>query len=119
MSTLRPVRSKRIFDFLGALALGLILSPFILVIALLIRLEGQPVVFRHKRVGRHGKVFHCLKFRTMAPNAEQLLRDLLKAHPELRDEWTQIINCAMTRASLPWADSCVAPAWMNCRSSGT
>jgi undecaprenyl-phosphate galactose phosphotransferase len=85
----RPVRSKRIFDFLGALALGLILSPFILVIALLIRLEGQPVVFRHKRVGRHGKVFHCLKFRTMAPNAEQLLRDLLKAHPELRDEWTQ------------------------------
>ncbi len=34
-------------------------------------------------------MFRCLKFRTMVPNAEQVLRDLLRAHPELRDEWTE------------------------------
>ncbi len=81
--------SKRIFDLVGALLLGTVLSPFILAIALMIRLEGLPVLFRHKRVGHQGKTFRCLKFRTMAPNAEQTLRDLLREHPELRDEWTE------------------------------
>lgn len=80
---------KRIFDLAGALLLGILLSPFILVISALIRLEGLPVLFWHKRIGRGGKVFYCLKFRTMAVNAEQVLRDLLEAHPEMRDEWTQ------------------------------
>jgi Undecaprenyl-phosphate galactose phosphotransferase WbaP len=81
--------SKRIFDLAGALLLAVLLSPFIVVISALIRIEGLPVLFWHKRIGRGGKVFFCLKFRTMALNAEQILRDLLEAHPEMRDEWTQ------------------------------
>ena len=84
-----PDYGKRIFDLAGALLLGILLSPFILVISALIRLEGLPVLFWHKRIGRSGKVFYCLKFRTMAVNAEKVLRDLLEAHPEMRDEWTQ------------------------------
>jgi exopolysaccharide production protein ExoY len=80
---------KRAFDVAGSVFFGLLLSPLILAIVILIRLEGEPVLFRHKRVGRSGKVFHCLKFRTMVRNAEQVLRDVLREHPELRDEWTQ------------------------------
>ncbi|MDP9083125.1 MAG: sugar transferase [Pseudomonadota bacterium] len=81
--------AKRAFDIIGALFLGLLFSPLILAIVTLIRIEGQPVLFWHKRIGRNGRPFHCLKFRTMVRNAEQVLRQLLNEHPELRDEWTK------------------------------
>jgi Undecaprenyl-phosphate galactose phosphotransferase WbaP len=81
--------AKRFFDIVGALLIGALFSPFILAVVAIIRLGGQPVLFRHKRIGRHGRVFDCLKFRTMVPDAEHVLRDLLRNHPELRDEWTE------------------------------
>lgn len=80
---------KRAFDVVGATVLGLLLSPLILIIVTLIRIEGEPILFRHKRIGRNGRVFHCIKFRTMVRNAEEVLRQLLNEHPELRDEWTE------------------------------
>jgi undecaprenyl-phosphate galactose phosphotransferase len=80
---------KRAFDMVAAAFFGVLLSPLILIIALMIRTEGEPVLFRHRRVGENGRVFHCLKFRTMVHNAEQVLRDVLRDHPELRDEWIQ------------------------------
>ncbi len=80
---------KRVFDIVGAVLIAALFSPFILAVVVIIRLGGQPILFRHRRIGRHGKMFDCLKFRTMVPNAEQVLRDLLRKHPELRDEWTQ------------------------------
>ncbi len=64
--------AKRVFDlvFAGTLLL-LICSWLFPLIALLIRADSRgPVFFRQKRVGRHGKLFHCLKFRTMYPNDE-------------------------------------------------
>src|SRR5271165_2729182 len=85
----RTYNAKRAFDIIGAITLGLLLSPLILVIIALIRIEGQPVLFWHRRIGRNGRPFHCLKFRTMVRNAEQVLRHLLNEHPELRDEWTK------------------------------
>jgi Undecaprenyl-phosphate galactose phosphotransferase WbaP len=85
----RPIREalKRVFDVLGAVLLGIILAPFILAIAALLRREGGPVIFRHRRVGRNGKAFDCLKFRSMVPDADRVLRALLEAHPELKAEW--------------------------------
>jgi len=80
---------KRAFDIIGALILALVFSPLIIALTIIIRLEGGTALFRHPRVGREGKVFHCLKFRTMVSNAEEVLRDLLAKHPEIRDEWTQ------------------------------
>jgi undecaprenyl-phosphate galactose phosphotransferase len=80
--------AKRAFDIVGAVFLGLLLSPLILAIITFIRIEGQPVFFWHKRIGRNGRSFHCVKFRTMVRNAENVLRHLLNEHPELRDEWT-------------------------------
>lgn len=78
---------KRAFDLAGAMLIGLVFSPLLAVIALLLHLEGGAVIYRHERVGRHGRKFGCLKFRTMVPNAERLLASLLENHPELKAEW--------------------------------
>ncbi|HKW67410.1 MAG TPA: exopolysaccharide biosynthesis polyprenyl glycosylphosphotransferase [Terriglobales bacterium] len=62
--------SKRAFDFAAASALLLLLSPLLLAIALLVRLDSAgPVLFRQQRVGRHGKLFQVYKFRTMHAGA--------------------------------------------------
>jgi exopolysaccharide production protein ExoY len=85
----RPFREslKRIFDIVGACLLGIIFTPFILVIAVLLKREGGGVIFRHRRIGRNGQVFDCLKFRSMVPNADRVLRELLEQRPELKAEW--------------------------------
>jgi len=59
-------------------ALGLLaISPFLLVIALWIKLyDGGPVFYEQARVGRDGKKFGCLKFRSMVVNADQMLEEL-------------------------------------------
>ena len=68
---------KQVIDFLGA-GLGiLLLSPLMLGIALLIRLDSPgPVFFRQARLGRGGKSFKVYKFRTMEANAEKRLQEL-------------------------------------------
>jgi lipopolysaccharide/colanic/teichoic acid biosynthesis glycosyltransferase len=65
----------RTFDLLAA-ALGLlILLPFLLVIALVIKLEGLgPVFFRQVRIGKGGRPFRIWKFRTMVVEAERTER---------------------------------------------
>jgi exopolysaccharide biosynthesis polyprenyl glycosylphosphotransferase len=66
--------AKRILDIVGA-GVGLILfSPIMLITAIVLRLrEGSPVLFRQQRVGFHGRPFTIYKFRTMVPDAEQML----------------------------------------------
>ncbi len=78
---------KRGIDLAGAVALGVLLLPSIVVIALLLRRQGGPVIYRHRRIGRDGQSFDCLKFRSMFPDAERRLRELLDRHPELEEEW--------------------------------
>jgi Undecaprenyl-phosphate galactose phosphotransferase WbaP len=78
---------KRVLDVIGATALGLIFCPLIVAIAILLRREGGPVIFAHRRVGRDGKAFDCLKFRSMVPDADRVLREVLEQHPELKAEW--------------------------------
>ena len=64
--------AKRIVDIVISLVGLIVLSPVLLVVALNIRLrEGPPVLFRQARVGLHGRLFECLKFRTMTPDAEE------------------------------------------------
>jgi Undecaprenyl-phosphate galactose phosphotransferase WbaP len=78
---------KRIVDIAGVAVLGLVFSPLAFAIAILLRREGGPIIFRHSRVGRDGKIFDCLKFRTMVPDADRVLREMLERQPELRAEW--------------------------------
>ena len=68
---------KRAFDLLGAGLTLLVFAPVMAVIALAIRIESRgPVFFRQTRVGRDGKRFEILKFRSMVPGADELKRDL-------------------------------------------
>lgn len=80
---------KRLLDIIGALSLALLLSPLLLVVGLVLVRDHGPILYRHTRTGRHGKTFGCLKFRTMVPNAEQVLRDLLHKDPALQLEWNR------------------------------
>lgn len=73
-----------------ALLLLLMLSPLMLLVTFLIwRRDGAPVLFAHYRVGHDGKLFRCMKFRTMLRNSEQVLSDLLRDDPQAREEWAR------------------------------
>lgn len=80
---------KRLLDLGGAVVLAVVFSPLMLVIFVLMHRSGGSVIYRHRRVGRDGKYFECLKFRTMVPNADQVLRDLLEGDPALKGEWVR------------------------------
>jgi Undecaprenyl-phosphate galactose phosphotransferase WbaP len=80
---------KLAFDLTAASALALSLSPVFLVFALLIMRDGGSVVYRHRRIGRGGRAFDCLKFRTMAPDAERRLQVLLAIDPQAAAEWRE------------------------------
>jgi exopolysaccharide biosynthesis polyprenyl glycosylphosphotransferase len=69
--------AKRTFD-VAAGAIGLLLlSPVLLVVAVAIWLvDGPPVLFRQTRIGRHGRQFSVVKFRTMVPDAEARIDEL-------------------------------------------
>ena len=55
----------------------LVFWPVLLITAMLVRLSGAgPIIYSHRRLGRNGEVFGCLKFRTMRPDADQVLQDL-------------------------------------------
>ncbi len=74
---------------LGVCLLALVaLGPLLVIVAALVHLQdGGPVIFRQRRIGRGGRPFGCLKFRTMAVNAEQRLQDVLASCPVRRSEW--------------------------------
>jgi exopolysaccharide biosynthesis polyprenyl glycosylphosphotransferase len=70
--------AKRAFDVIGATAALFVLAPVVAVIGALIRLDSRgPVIFYQRRVGREGRVFPMLKFRTMVADAETLRHGLL------------------------------------------
>ncbi len=81
-------RSKRVFDMLVAAVALVFFAPAFLTIALLIKLtDPGPVLFKHTRVGRRGKRFDCLKFRTMKTDSEERLAHILLTDPQAAAEW--------------------------------
>jgi Undecaprenyl-phosphate galactose phosphotransferase WbaP len=81
---------KRTIDVIVAGILVLAFLPLFFVIAALILLSSPgPLFYSQERVGRGGHPFRAWKFRTMRPDADCLLADYLKAHPDLRDEWAR------------------------------
>ena len=72
------MKVKGIIDIMLTLVILILISPVILLISVLIKLEdGGPVFFKQVRVGRHGRLFKCFKFRTMVINAEELREKLM------------------------------------------
>jgi exopolysaccharide production protein ExoY len=80
-------RLRRCADRLIALLLLVAFSPLMLAFALLIRQGGGPATFAHYRVGSSGRLFRCIKFRTMCVDAERALREVLENDAALREEW--------------------------------
>jgi exopolysaccharide biosynthesis polyprenyl glycosylphosphotransferase len=71
---------KNIVDRVGAAILLLVTAPLLLALALAVKCDGGPVFFRQTRVGRHGKPFKMIKFRSMCIDAEKRRAELMKAN---------------------------------------
>lgn len=67
---------KTVGDRLAAGLLLLLVAPVLVGLAIVVRIDGGPVLFRQYRVGRHGKQFRMVKFRSMELNAEQRRHEL-------------------------------------------
>lgn len=84
----RHIPLKRIFDIVFSLTALVIGFPLFLAIAFAVWATSRgKTIYSQERIGRGGKPFRCYKFRTMHPNAEARLKDLLVADKELREEW--------------------------------
>jgi exopolysaccharide production protein ExoY len=87
---IRQVPFKRSIDIFFSLAGLIILSPLLILAAIMTKISSRgTVIYSQKRVGLRGAIFHCYKFRTMHKNADEELITLLKNNPELLQEWTK------------------------------
>jgi lipopolysaccharide/colanic/teichoic acid biosynthesis glycosyltransferase len=87
-----PDRGQGLLESLAnravALLLLVLLAPIMALIAVLIwRMDGSPVSYSHYRVGLGGRVFRCLKFRSMRKDSDAVLRALLAVDARARSEW--------------------------------
>ena len=84
------LKIKSLFDFLFALISLIIGFPFFILIALLIKLSSRgPIFFLQERIGKNNKVFKCIKFRTMHPEAEDILENIIKTNEKLKREFEE------------------------------
>lgn len=84
----KAFRLGRVFDLVIALLAIIVFLPFLALAALAIKLSAPgPVLFVQQRIGRDGRPFPCLKFRTMVVNSQEVLGALLESSPEARAEW--------------------------------
>jgi lipopolysaccharide/colanic/teichoic acid biosynthesis glycosyltransferase len=122
---------KRVMDILVSLVVLVLLAPLLLLVALAIRVTSPgPVLYRQTRVGRYGKQFTLLKFRTMVDGAHEMLDQvthlnsatgpLFKAHGDPRltpvgrllrrcflDEMPQLVNVLFGEMSLVGPRPCL------------
>ena len=81
---------KTIFDLIFALIILIIGFPIFIFIALLIKLSSRgPIFFLQERIGKNNKTFNCIKFRTMHPEAEDILENLITNNEKLRKEFEE------------------------------
>jgi Undecaprenyl-phosphate galactose phosphotransferase WbaP len=77
-----------LMNFTVALLALIFLAPLMIAVAIAVYAQdGGPILFAHRRLGKDGRYFPCLKFRSMAVDAEQRLKALLASDPEARAEW--------------------------------
>lgn len=79
---------KRVFDLSFSLLVLLFGFPVYLLIGICLFISSPgPIFYSHERVGRGAKKICCLKFRTMYPDADKKLENLLQSDPLLQYEW--------------------------------
>lgn len=80
---------KRLFDIIVSGISSILLSPLFLIIGIMIKMDSKgKVIFKQKRIGKHGEPIYIYKFRTMIPNAEEVLEKMLKENPDIYKEYT-------------------------------
>lgn len=82
--------TKRLIDVVLSTVLLLCALPAFCVVGLAVAADGGPILFVHRRVGRAGRSFGCLKFRTMHINADRIFAELLAKDPAAVDEWKTV-----------------------------
>jgi exopolysaccharide production protein ExoY len=82
--------TKRSFDLLLAIAILPVVLPVIALLWFVTRIDGGTGFFRHARVGLEGREFDCLKIRTMVPDAQLVLIDLLATSASTRHQWSSV-----------------------------
>ncbi|MGZ6266427.1 MAG: sugar transferase [Candidatus Limnocylindrales bacterium] len=83
---------KRLLDIAGSAVLFVALSPLLLVLAVLIKLDSTgPILFRQERVGLHGRPINVVKFRSMCEGAEEQLEEL-RQHNEINGHAFKLAN---------------------------
>ncbi len=87
-SVLRPAAKRTLDIAVAGTALVLLAIPMLL-LALIVRIDGGRAMFSHARVGLGGRLFGCLKFRSMVPDAEARLNALLASDEAARTEWAE------------------------------
>ena len=79
---------KRVFDLVLTISGGILILPFLVAIALCIKLDSPGGVFHNaKRIGKWGKEFTCCKFRSMYLNSDEILRRHLAKNQQAAAEW--------------------------------
>lgn len=81
---------KRVFDIISIVVILALFWWVMIIVSIGIKMSSPgPLVFGHRRIGRSGKSFKCYKFRSMVPNSQEVLNDLLARDPEARAEWAR------------------------------
>lgn len=78
---------KRGLDIGLSLTLLILLAPLMLATMWLVRRDGGPALYRHIRIGKAGRSFSCLKFRSMVPDGAGVLEGFFSANPGARERW--------------------------------
>jgi len=87
MSGVYARHGKRVFDLALCLAAAPVAAPLVAALSVAVRLEGGPVFYGQRRLGRGGREFTCWKLRTMVCDADERLALHLAADPRARAEW--------------------------------
>jgi Undecaprenyl-phosphate galactose phosphotransferase WbaP len=81
---------KRLLDISVVIFGGILILPFLLIIALIIKLSSKGnILYKQKRLGINGRHFYAYKFRTMVADADQKLKNILETDPDLKREWEE------------------------------
>lgn len=81
---------KRFFDIICSIIGLIFIIPLIILVKIIYMFSGdfEKIFFVHKRIGKNGKEFRMYKFRTMVPNAEEILKEMLKDE-KYKEEWEE------------------------------
>ena len=97
----------RIFDFSFAVGAMILFAPIFLIVSLLIKINSPKgdIFFKQKRLGLNGKLFYVYKFRTMIPNAEEKLAEMLNTNSTVKIEYLKFRKLKNDPRIIPYIGS--------------